>query len=78
MTSNIVTLPGRAPPVREVPAFTPRLTAIDAEERASLYALSNADETMRLAIVTGTAEGPQAALDMLDNAKAAVRRHFKL
>jgi hypothetical protein len=84
MTSNIVTLIGRTPKaaqdeVREVPAFKPRLgPTTDPEERASLYALANADETMRLAMLVATAEGAQAALDMLDNAKSAVTRQFNL
>lgn len=81
MTGNIFTLPNRTPKAAQdaVPKFRPRLgPTSDPEERASLYALANADETMRLAMVVATAEGPQAANDMLDNAKSAVNRQFDL
>jgi imidazole glycerol phosphate synthase subunit HisF len=49
----------------------------DPEERASFYALSNADEVMRLSMTIAYAEGPSAALDAIENAAEAVRRQFK-
>jgi len=79
MTSNIVTLPGRTSKAAQdaVPKFSPKL-ALDADERAAFYALSHADEIGRLGMVVARAEGPNAALDMLDNVKSAIKSEFKI
>lgn len=42
MTSNVVTLPGKAPPVREVPEFKPKLTGDETEQDQADTTFSNA------------------------------------
>lgn len=42
MTSNIVTLPNRAPPVREVPAFKPKLIGDETDQDQADTTFSNA------------------------------------
>lgn len=63
---------------RPVPVAPKPKLATDPDERASLYALANADEVMRMAMTTAYAEGPQASLDMMENAKFAVKKQFNL
>ena len=74
--ANVVTLLGKAPRVPEVPKPEFGLRD-DSEQRADFYALSNADEALRLVMVIGTAEGRKAALDLLDHIRGAVEKTFR-
>ena len=70
MTSNVVTLIGKAP--RQLPHFA----ITDTDERASYYALSNADEAMRIIMTVAIGEGPKCALDLIDNIRAHIMNSF--
>jgi len=63
--SNIVTLPGRAPPVREVPAFQPRIKHDAMDDLKALFTFSHHQFIVQAVNNIAELEGEEPAIRML-------------
>lgn len=65
MTSNVVTLPGKSPPVREVPEFKPSIKGGELDDLKALYTFSHHQYVCQAVNNIAELEGEEAAIRML-------------
>lgn len=65
MTSNIVTMPNRAPPVREVPVFKPSIKHSEMDDLKALFTFSHHQFICQAVNNIAELEGEEPAIKML-------------